>query len=87
MKPTPKINVFVPLITLELNALLNAHGQTWEQYQIRILPQPLPPVLVKLISPELNAKLNAKTQKIKQLTLLKKNVNVKILIGLLWKRN
>jgi len=87
VKPTPMLNVFVPLITLELNALLNAHGQTWEQHQIRIMPKPQPPVLVKLVSPELNAKLNAKTQIIKQLTLLKKNVNVKILIGLLWKRN
>lgn len=83
VKPTPILNVFVPLITLELNALLNAHGQTWEQHLIRILPKPQPPVLVKLVSPELNAKLNAKTQIIKQLTLLKKNVNVKILIGLL----
>lgn len=83
VKPTPILNVFVPLITLEINALLNAHGQTWEHHQIRIMPKPQPPVLVKLVSPELNAKLNAKTQIIKQLTLLKKNVNVKILIGLL----
>lgn len=88
MKPTPILNVFVPLITLELNALLNAHGQTWmEQHLIRILPKPKPPVLVKLVSPELNAKLNAKTQIIKKLTLLKKNVNVKLLIGLLCQRN
>jgi len=78
---TPKINVFVNLITLELNAILVAHGQTWEQHQIRVLPQPLQPVLVVLITMELNAKLNAKTLNIKKLTVLKPHVNVKILIG------
>lgn len=78
---TPKINVFVKIITLELNAILVAHGQTWEQHQIRVLPQPLQPVLVVLITMELNAKLNAKTLNIKKLTVLKPHVNVKILIG------
>lgn len=87
VKPTPILNVFVPLITLEINALLNAHGQTWEQHQIRILPKPQPPVLVKLVSMELNAKMNANPQKIKKLTVLKTVVNVKILIGLLRQRN
>ena len=81
--PTPKINVFVPLTISELNAMFNAHGQTWEPHQIRILPQPLQPVLVKLVSMELHAVLNAKTQIMKKLTVLKPHVNVKILIGLL----
>jgi len=84
---TPKINVFVNLITLELNAMFNAHGQTWEQHQIRLLPQPFQPVLVKLIGMMLHAVLNAKTQKIKKLTVVKPHVNVKILIGLLCQRN
>lgn len=66
---------------MELNAILVAHGQTWEQHQIRVLPQPLQPVLVVLITMELNAKLNAKTLNIKKLTVLKPHVNVKILIG------
>ena len=83
VKPTPKINVFVPLTISELNAMFNAHGQTWEPHQIRILPQPLQPVLVKLVSMELHAVLNAKTQIMKKLTVLKPHVNVKILIGLL----
>lgn len=88
VQKTPKINVFVPLITLELNALLNANGQTWmEQHLLRILPQPHPPVLVKLVSMELNAKMNANPQKIKKLTVLKTVVNVKIIIGLLRQRN
>jgi len=84
---TPKINVFVKIITLELNAMFNAHGQTWEQHQIRLLPQPFQPVLVKLIGMMLHAVLNAKTQKIKKLTVVKPHVNVKILIGLLCQRN
>lgn len=67
--------------------MFNAHGQTWEQHQIRLLPQPFQPVLVKLLSMELNAKMNAKPQKIKKLTVVKPHVNVKILIGLLCQRN
>lgn len=85
---TPKIYVLVRMISLELNALLNANGQTWmEQHLLRLLPKPKPPVLVKLVSMELNAKMNANPQKIKKLTVLKTVVNVKILIGLLRQRN
>lgn len=80
---TPKINVFVNLITLEQNAVQCVYGQTWEQDQTRIMPKP-PLVLVKLISMMLSALLNAKPQKIEKLTLLKTDVFVKLLIGKLW---